>query len=60
MQLSLNVLLVMDCDAARKYNPQKWPLLANESSVAQRLEHPTLYVLFISSLYILHITSHVM
>ena len=27
-------------DAVRKSNPQKWPLLANESSVAQRLEHP--------------------
>ena len=25
-------------DAVRKSNPQKWPLLANESSVAQRLE----------------------
>ena len=27
-------------DAVRKSNPQKWPLLAYESSVAQRLEHP--------------------
>ena len=27
-------------DAVGKSNPQKWPLLANESSVAQRLEHP--------------------
>ena len=27
-------------DAVRKSNSQKWPLLANESSVAQRLEHP--------------------
>ena len=30
------------CDAAHKSNPQKWPLLANESSVAQRLKHPIL------------------
>ena len=26
-------------DAVRKSNPQKWPLLAYESLVAQRLEH---------------------
>ena len=43
IQLSLNVLLVMDCVTARcgsQVQPTKMTLLANESSVAQRSEHP--------------------
>ena len=39
IQLSLNVLLVMDCVTASP-NPQISPLFANQSSVAQRLGHP--------------------